>query len=45
MFRKFWIALATLAAIVALVTVWAANVARFSFRATAVEEQNSFPAR
>ena len=44
MLRKFWSVLAPLTIIIALLLVWAANVVRSSFRATAGEEQNSFPA-
>jgi cell division protein FtsI/penicillin-binding protein 2 len=41
--RKTWSALLPLTATVALLLVWAANVSRFSFCATAKEEQNPFP--
>lgn len=43
-FRKTWSVLLPLTVIVALLLVWAANVTRFSFCATAKEEQNPFPA-
>ena len=42
-FRKSWSILATLTIIIALLIGWAASVTRFSFFATAVKEQTSFP--